>query len=330
MRTLRKLSPKQAEKIREGLPDHPLYQVCQVAFRHFMAELKSFDFTTEDLFVAVVYVIDDLIEGHRGDLSSDYIDSLWDNLKIGLKSLNKTAPPQEDLNVVCNVLFYVVVAAFRLHWNGYFKDVLAIRLRDVVRLNGNPIPEKELDGMVARISECAESLEEWINDYIEYFDCLSGKIDAMITSSRKLTQFGGKDTFVASSATFKKNGTLTDGNITIFYQNLIKKKWIAQETSVDDFLKLFSGKTSYVKIYWTRTAAGVLKELFKAILDKKLITCPKGVGYQKILSSHFISHDGMHILNLNKGYKGKKVTTEIQELVELLNKVVLREDTEDV
>lgn len=329
MRTLKKLSPSQVKRIKEKFPEHPLYQACRAAFRHFMAELSSFDFLSEDLFVAVAYVIDDIAEEPTD--APAYIDGLWDELKIELKQLQKSAPPQEDLNTVCSVLLCVVAAAFRLQWSEHYSETLFGLLRDNIRTHGTPVYEKDLDKTLDRICECAEALEDWINDYTSYsIEWLSQTIDAVIVGSGEVVPLNDEKTFVASPATFKKSGTLTEGNIAIFYQNLIKKKWIAKDTSVDDFRKLFSGKSSYVKICWTRTAAGVLKDLFKAILDEGLISCPEGVGYQKILSSHFVAPDGKYILNLNKAHKGKKIIEEIAELVALLKTVVSGTDLDDV
>ncbi len=328
MRKPKKLTPSQAERIKEKFPEHPLYQACQAAFRHFMAEMHSFDFTSEDLFVAAAYVIDDIAEEPLD--APDYIDGLWDDLKIELKRLSKSAPPQEDLNTVCSVLLCVVAATLRLQWNEHYNETIVGRLHDVIRMNGTPIYEKDLDDTINRICEHADALDKWINDYTSYsIDWLSQTIDAVIVSCGKVIPLNDDKTFVESPATFRKCGTLVDANLTLLYQQLQKKKWIAQDTTPDEFIELFSGRSSYVKIYWMRSA-GALRDLFKSIIDEGLIVCPDGIGYQRILSSHFVTPDGKYILNLNKTYKGKKIAVEIAELMKLLKTVVSGKDVEDV
>ncbi|MCR5573883.1 MAG: hypothetical protein K6F78_03570, partial [Bacteroidaceae bacterium] len=120
------------------------------------------------------------------------------------------------------------------------------------------------------------------------------------------------------SVTFSKIGTVVDGNITILYQNLIREKWIDKNTNPDDFLAIFSGTNSTKTIKWLK-AKGVLYNLFKKMIEEKLITYPDGQSLMKIISSHFTDKDGKYLTNLNSSYiNGKKNKIDIDNMITLL------------
>ena len=119
---LKKLKESPNQRLRNRFHDHPLLLTCQQVFRHYMAEMKSFGFTSEDLFIEVANVIDSIFKNPHG--ASQYIEEMWDELKIELKTRENHAPPQEDLNTVCGALFYVVAAVLSLHWRAYYNTTI--------------------------------------------------------------------------------------------------------------------------------------------------------------------------------------------------------------
>lgn len=264
-----------------------------------MAELSSFDFSSEDLFVATAYVIDDIAEEPMD--APAYIDGLWDELKIELKRLHKPAPPQEDLNTVCSVLLCVVAAAFRLQWSEHYSETLFGLLRDNIHTNGRPVYEEDLDETINRICEYAEALEDWINDYTSCsIEWLSQTIDAVIAGSGKVIPL---NVFQPTGQTFTKTPLMIEREVVIICKYLTQKEKLDAQASPDDFCKLFSGVDSEFKITWLGKE-GELRDLFKTLVgegDKECYITPRK-GYQQILRSHFKDKNGNDFVNL-KGAK---------------------------
>lgn len=183
--TLKKLDENQVEKLTNRFREHPLFLTCQQAFRHYMASMEQFDFTSEELFVEVATVIDKIL--YEPNDAPQYIEGLWDNLKIKLKSRSSVIPPQSDLNMVCGVLFYVVAAALCLHWREYYNIEIVGLLRQTVEKKRLFIDENEQEEIIENLCRHAEGLEEWINQYEESRQWLSDEIETCLRK-RKLEQ----------------------------------------------------------------------------------------------------------------------------------------------
>lgn len=182
---LKKLEPNQAEKLKCRFHDHPLLLTCQSAFHHYMADMSQFDFTSEDMFVVTADVIDAIFEEPAD--APQYIESLWDNIKIELKKKAHVTPPQEDLNVVCKVLFYVVAATLSLHWKGYYRTEIVKLLYDEVRKKKQFDDVEEQQKVVANLCSHAEILEDWINRYEDSGEWLSDEIAEALANEQDET-----------------------------------------------------------------------------------------------------------------------------------------------
>ena len=134
-----------------------------------------------------------------------------------------------------------------------------------------------------------------------------------------------KPDFNPVTATFKKDGTVLIANFTLVFQFLVEKKWIANNSNPDVFLALFSGYTSEKSIVWLK-AKGVLRDLFKMLIDEKIISCPKGYSYLQIVSSHFTDQEGNFLTDLNSGYTGKKIQTDLSHILVLMKAKYQNED----
>lgn len=169
---LRKLSPNPQERLKDRFRDHPLMQTCQKVFLHYMASMEQFDFTNEDLFVEVAEVIDCILDNPQG--ARQYLENLWDTLKIKLKRKAPTTPPQADLETVCGVLYYVVAATFCLHWREFYNTELVNMLRGVVERKRLFADSEE--EIISNLCHHADALDEWINHYDESDEWLSDEI----------------------------------------------------------------------------------------------------------------------------------------------------------
>ena len=175
---LKNLEKSQVEKLRSKFREHPLLLTCQQAFRHYMASMESFNFTSEDLFVEAAIAIDEILESPTDALQ--YLEDLWDNLKIKLKSRTQPVPPQDDLNTVCSVLFYVISATMSLHWREYYSKEVVGLLRQKVEKERMLTDESEQNDIIENLCKYSEGLEEWINGYEDSGDWLTDEIEACL------------------------------------------------------------------------------------------------------------------------------------------------------
>lgn len=173
---LKKLSLNLQERLKDRFRDHPLMQTCQKVFLHYMASMEQFDFTAEDLFVEVSEVIDSILGNPQG--ARQYLENLWDTLKIKLKRKAPTPPPQADLEMVCGVLYYVVAAIFCLHWREFYNTELVKMLRDTVERKRLFADDEE--EIISNLCHHADALDDWINHYDDSDKWLSDEIDNVL------------------------------------------------------------------------------------------------------------------------------------------------------
>lgn len=110
------------------------------------------------------------------------------------------------------------------------------------------------------------------------------------------------------------------------YQALLKARiggrnegWIAQDTSPDDFAKLFSGENSGVQVRWTGTKQH-LKYLFQVMLKKGFIYTPnEGRQPWVIVQSHLVPSFGKTFGGWDKEKKPKEYRGAIEAMAEILN-----------
>lgn len=181
---LRKSEVNRAEKLKRRFHDHPLLLTCQSAFHHYMADMSQFDFTSEDLFLVAAEVIDTTFEDPAS--APQYLEGLWDNVKIELKTNNSVTPPQEDLNTVCKVLFYVVAATLSLHWKAYYNTELVSYLYQSVAEKKLFDDAEEQRKIISNLCTHAEALEDWINRYEDSRDWLTDEIDACLRDNQAM------------------------------------------------------------------------------------------------------------------------------------------------
>lgn len=173
---LKKLSLNLQERLKDRFRDHPLMQTCQKVFLHYMASMEQFDFTAEDLFVEVSEVIDSILGNPQG--AWQYLENLWDTLKIKLKRKAPTPPPQADLEMVCGVLYYVVAAIFCLHWREFYNTELVNMLRDTVERK--KLFSDDEEEIISNLCHHADALDDWINHYDDSDKWLSDEIDNVL------------------------------------------------------------------------------------------------------------------------------------------------------
>ncbi len=301
---LKKLNLNQADVIRKSkLADHPLLLTCQKVFKHYMATMERFDFCSEDLFVAVAQVIDRIFENPKE--APAYITGLWDQLKIDMKVNAQTFPPQNDLDTVCTILFYIVAATLSLHWHSYYKQELVGQLRHIIDKEKIIIDEDEKSDVIENLCSHSEGLEDWINGYNESDCWLSDEIDEVLqekiiilkTSRKKQSEKTKKK--VAFKSTIDKPKTLkyfVHGNngilktqrrrVDLVFRKFNEWKWIDDQTGADDFNSLFEGDPRHCNITWTGNAT-ILTVLLKELLDQPFIAKQTGQSATSMVQEQF-------------------------------------------
>jgi hypothetical protein len=106
--------------------------------------------------------------------------------------------------------------------------------------------------------------------------------------------------------------------ITMLYQYLIRAKWIASDTTPDDFFSLFEGKDSPVHVKWTGTSLQ-LAYLIRVLTDSNYITVPKGTGKWTCVYNHLTDKNNRQLPKLNSLHTPLKSKTAIEQLAEVLN-----------
>jgi len=112
--------------------------------------------------------------------------------------------------------------------------------------------------------------------------------------------------------------TTTPHCITKLYQYLLRAKWIASDTTPDDFLAIFSGNATNCQIRWNGKKTHLVY-LFRLLTDRQYISTPKGIGRWMIVGSHFIDAHSRQFTFLNCQRIPVKAQRAIDHLAELLN-----------
>ena len=104
----------------------------------------------------------------------------------------------------------------------------------------------------------------------------------------------------------------------LLYQGLLKAELIDGDTKPDDFMALFEGKPSDVKVKWTGSLAS-LWYLFKVMLEKGYVVKPEGVGQWIVVQSHFVDAKSKMFADFNKQKSPLKLKNVLETVAELLN-----------
>lgn len=323
------LNPSEVALIDARLHDNTLLEVCRRIWPERQEEITSVMVRAEDIFYESAWLMDELIEADADTDVMSLTRGLWSTLinDIGYWT---NGVSRNDRYLIASTVFRLVAAAFSLHWHSYYCDKLRDALLTVVE-EKHPSPkdlherqeqERQQEDLLDAIIACSTSLNDWVIEYIDNPDSLlTEEIDLalnphLITTTTPKPE-SRKDDFKPVSATFTKSGTVLNANLTLVFQYLVEKEWIAKSTDPDAFTDLFLGKSSEKTIIWLK-AKGVLRDLFKMFIDENVITCPDGYTYLQIVSSHFTDQEGNYLTDLNSGYSGKKIQQDLSHILVLV------------
>lgn len=332
----RLLNPSEVALIDARLHDNALYQACREVWPGRQDEITSVMARSEDIFCESAYLMDELIGSDEDVDAISLAHGLWSNVVFDIGQWNNGIT-LADRYLIISTIFRTVALSFSLHWHSRYSSVIRDALLSVVDekrpspkdLPNHQLHERQQEELLEAIIPCSQILNDWVNEYIDNPSlCLTEEIDMALnppTKIKPLKPESRKADFKPVTATFRKSGTVLNANLTLVFQFLVEKKWIAQSSDPDAFMDLFLGKSSEKTIIWLK-AKGVLRDLFKMFVDEGVITCPDGYTYLQIVSSHFTDKEGNYLTDLNSGYSGKKILTDLSHILVLVKTKYNNED----
>ena len=105
--------------------------------------------------------------------------------------------------------------------------------------------------------------------------------------------------------------------ITQLYQCLLHAKWIASDTTPDDFLAIFSGENSTSRVKWIAKPS-YLYTLIRRATEQELISIPTNGKLWQIVESHFVDTNSRSFHNLHKQKESKTAIPTIETMLQIL------------
>jgi hypothetical protein len=166
----------------------------------------------------------------------------------------------------------------------------------------------------AQLAELQNCLQR-INDILG----LSITISDVHTTHRSSACPRKRTTPRVTTATFTYRWlTTTPHCITKLYQYLLRAKWIASDTTPDDFFSIFTGKESNARIKWMGSNLQ-LAYLIRLMTERNYISIPKRVGKWTCVYNHFVDKNSRQLPRLNSLHIPTKSKLAVEQMAELLN-----------
>lgn len=114
--------------------------------------------------------------------------------------------------------------------------------------------------------------------------------------------------------------------LALLFQRLqTNAKWIAEDTTPENFTAIFEGKSCDSKVKWIDSKAR-LYYLIRQLVERGLIKVPNGTSIWQITESHFIDKNSRHFHDLHKQKAPKRSTLAIDKLIDILDPSIKDKD----
>lgn len=121
-----------------------------------------------------------------------------------------------------------------------------------------------------------------------------------------------------TTATFTYHWLTTHPNhITTLYQYLLRAKWIAADTTPDDFFSIFYGQPSTARVKWIEKQSYLYYFIRRAV-DKELIYIPNKRKIWQVTESHFMDGCSRPFHEIRKQKVPKTAIPTIEKMLEIL------------
>ena len=106
--------------------------------------------------------------------------------------------------------------------------------------------------------------------------------------------------------------------LTMLYQAMLPEGWIPKETKPKDFIAIFEGKPTDVKVKWTGKQSD-LYALINQLEERGLISCSEGATKWVITGSHFLDSNSRPFTRWNSQHTPQKSALAIEAIADLLD-----------
>jgi hypothetical protein len=177
-------------------------------------------FSPTEVFVESVEVIDDILE--EGSDKLDYIHCLWQELIIRYKLWplvhQGDVDDKEYETAVCSV-FYTVAVVMSRHPDSYYSDLIKDALLAEIGMHVSIVKQEE-DNVITSLSQYADDLEMWLDDYASSDSYLSEDIDDVAHDRRPRSSMKVVHKRISSKGSKKDKTPVSDYSRYSFHLNV--------------------------------------------------------------------------------------------------------------
>ena len=165
------LDQRQIGILREKYHDEPLLLASRRAFLKYEETMVTLLVAPEDIFMVTLELLDTV--RCSSSFTQKDAEELWSNLIIDIRRNWKSDASQEERNIVAGVVFYLLAATFGLYWHKDYCESIRNNFLNTITERLSVSIDEELR-IIKCISEHAEDLSVWINEYVDS-DCWLAK-----------------------------------------------------------------------------------------------------------------------------------------------------------
>ena len=282
-----RLKDTELSKVEEHFREHPLFTACQRAFKSYQANMAPLLFAHGEVFYEAAIIIDYLHQIPQTDEVKTYIADLWNDLRIKLSKWEKTASPK-NLDMAVSSVLYTVAMAMNRHWTTFYYSDVTRWLLQAMMDNMN-VDYQEMMRVFGIFLDESDRIEDWVNNI--YDGHLSEEIETTIkgqVSSTNVPKPGrGRKSIDLKNVVGTFNYEYYDNDrgtrLQLFYE-VLKLKYIMNDTDQKGFIDLFQNTTTNFKVVWIKEIVA-LKYLINKI--EKWMKVPQGHTKWQITCAHF-------------------------------------------
>lgn len=298
-----------------------------------MGHFKSLEAYPEDVFRETARLLDFLLS--QKDISQRNVDGLWTLLVNDIR-LWKPDAHDDDKMLMAGTVFLLVKKILCHHVDGYYRDTIHDMLEDTLERELNILNEQEHQLFLNHLSECSELLSDWINEYNDSEVWLSDEIEEALAAKQpkkkeKAKEKPNKEAVIKTS--FKYNPiNLDKGTRNIRLQKVFEDmrkeevELIPVSTNMKDFLEIFSGEDTLIRIAWSGNT-NELHYIFSEWIRRKYLPRPNG-GLWLVVSARFYHRkkdaEGVWVDEnftpdeLRKAGNPKNPSDDLEQIIEML------------
>lgn len=186
------LDEKKAALISERLHDNALLHTCRSVWPQQQEKIESVTASPEDIFCMAAWLTDKLINAEEDIDAMPLVRGLWSAAINDIARWNSNGVVSlADRYIIASTVFRIVATAFSLHWHHHYSDTLRDALLKVIEeklpkpkdLYEHQQQEEQQEELTMAIVDCADNLNEWVNEYIDNSDySLTGLIHSALNS----------------------------------------------------------------------------------------------------------------------------------------------------